>query len=240
MQDLFSAHMGNHKALDRAFDVVSRACKDAIRREDTDEIDALTKTCAFLLGAKMENRLFRLVYEDGAFGDSAIAGIIGARSIEQAWKTAITEAFAKRYQVRPERVPSGLGFTDRERYKELIRIVDKQLVPVITLRNILAHGQWHRALNSERSRVDTSRMNIMMTTRLWHLMVRANLLEHLVRLVHDLAVTRDAFERDFDKHWADLNAASQRLEQNNYAVWEENLVRRYSKRPKTARRVARG
>lgn len=230
--DMFTVHLENTRALDRAFDIVARECKDAIRRQDSDAVEALTKTCAFLLGAKMENRLFRLLHEDGAFDAAARTRIMGKSSIERSWLAAIDESFAARRGLRLRAVPSGLNFTDKARRQELIGLVRDELGPVITLRNILAHGQWHRALTAERSGISPERMQILKTTRLWHLLMKANLLEHLVKLLHDLSVTRFAFERDFDKHWADLQAASHRLQLNRYKKWEDLLIRRHQNRPR--------
>jgi hypothetical protein len=229
--DLFDVHLENTRALDRAFDITARECREAIGRRDVEAVDALTKTCAFLLGARMENRLFRLLFEYGAFTDQQRDRILAAGSIEESWVTVISESFAARRAVRPAQVPGALNFTDRARHDELIRLVREELNPIITLRNVLGHGQWHRALTRDRSAIDPDRMRLLKTTRLWHLTIKANLLEHLVWLLHDLALTRSAFERDFDKRWQDLQAAKHRLELNRYAKWEATLVRRYANRP---------
>ena len=229
--DLFRVHLENTRALDRAFDIVSRECKDAIRRQDVDAVDALTKTCGFLLGARMENRLLRLLFEDGAFDSAARARILDS-TIEESWLAVIDEAFAARRGLRVSAVPGGLNFTDKARHAELVRIVKQELAPLITFRNVLAHGQWHRGLTSDRSSISSERTKTLNTIKLWHLMMKANLLEHLVKILHDLAVTRFAFERDFDKHWDDLNAASRRLALDRSQSWEEMLVRKYMGRPK--------
>lgn len=229
--DLFMVHLENTRALDRAFDIVARECREAIGRRDQPAADALTKTAGFLLGARMENRLFRLLYEPTGFDEPQRNRILTGRSIEDAWVATISEAFAARRRLRPTAVPDQLSFTDRARHDELVRLVREELGPIITLRNVLAHGQWHRALDHERAAIDSSRMQLLGTTRLWHLTIKANLLEHLVWLLHDLAVTRFAFERDFDKRWTDLQAARHRLELNRYRKWEATLVRRYENRP---------
>jgi len=229
--DLFEVHLENTRALDRAFDVVARQCREAIGRQDHLAVDALTKTCGFLLGARMENRLFRLLFERDGFTDAQRSRILTGRSIEDAWVATISEAFAARRDLRPAAVPDRLTFTDKARHNELVQLVREELAPIVTLRNILGHGQWHRALTSDRSAIDPLRMKLMKTTRLWHLTIKANLLEHLVWLLHDLVVTQFAFERDFDKRWTDLMAAKRRLELDRYAAWEATLIRRYDNRP---------
>lgn len=225
--NLFDIHLENTRALDRAFDITAKECREAIGRGDAGAVEALTKTCIFLFGARMENRLFRLLYEPTAFTDDQRSRILDGRSIEDAWVASIGEAFAARRQLRPSLVPERLNFTDRSRHDELVRLVRVELAPIITLRNVLGHGQWHRALTADRSRVDPDRMRLLRSTRLWHLTLKANLLEHLVWLLHDLALTYVAFERDFDKRWTDLQAARHRLDLDRYRQWEQMLVRRH-------------
>jgi hypothetical protein len=229
--ELFEIHLENTRALDRAFDISRRACREAIGREDEDAVEALTKTCAFLFGARMENRLFRLLYEPCAFTSAQRGRILSKPSIEESWIAVVNESFAARRQLRPGQVPAQLPFTDKARHDELARLVREDLAPIITLRNILGHGQWHRALTSDRSKVDQGRMKLLKTTRLWHLTIKANLLEHLVWMLHDLAVTTVAFERDFDKRWTDLQAAKRRLELDNFEEWEDMLIRKHRNRP---------
>lgn len=232
--DMFAVHIENTRALDRAFDIVARDCRAAIARENAVEVDALTKTCILLFGARMENRFHRLVFEPGAFSDVQRERIISSRSLEDSWVATISEAFAARRSIRPSMVPARLAFTDKSRYDELVRLVRDELAPIITLRNVLAHGQWHRALTSDRSGVDPERMALLGRTRLWHLTIKANLLEHVVWLVHDLAVTDSAFERDFDKRWTDMIAAKHRLDLDGYRAWETGLIRSYQNRPNRA------
>ena len=166
--DMFEVHLENTRALDRAFEIVARDCRAAIARENPVEVDALTKTCILLFGARMENRLHRLVFEPGAFSAAQRDRILAAGSMEKSWVAAVSEAFASRRSIRLAMVPARLAFTDRSRYDELVRLITNELSPIITLRNVLAHGQWHRALTADRSRVDSQRMAVLGRTRLWH------------------------------------------------------------------------
>lgn len=222
---LFKVHLENTRALDRAFKLVSKDCRLAIATQDSATVDSLTKTCGFLLGARMENRLFRLLYEPGGFDDSQLARIVARRSIQDSWEATVTEAYAARRNLRPSQVPAKLSVADAAQYDVLIGIIRDDLAPLIALRNILAHGQWHRALNSDRLAVSQDGMRTLTTTRLWHLTIKANLLDHLVSIIHDLIVTEKAFERDFNKRWSQLQTTKRRLELDNYEKWETMLVR---------------
>jgi hypothetical protein len=236
---LFSVHLENTRALDRAYKLVARQCRDSIARREASAIDSLTKTCIFLFGARMENRLYRLLYEPDGFGDAQRVRVMAATTVEEKWIAAINEAFCARRGLRLSQVPGQLGFTDKARYDELVRLVREQLAPMITLRNVLGHGQWHRALNGERTAVSSERMRLLATTRLWHLVIKANLLEHLVWLLHDLVVTKTAFEHDFDRRWKNLADASRRLELDGYARWEAALQASHDAWRKSIRGEAR-
>lgn len=230
--DLHTIHLKNTHALERAFETVARDCRRAIAREDAAEATALTNTCIFLFGARMENRLFRLLYEPGAFSDVQRRRIAATGSVESMWLATVGEAFAARRSLSPTQVPGRLAFTDAARYNELVRLITDELAPIIRLRNVLGHGQWEYALASDRSAFDPARTALLKRTRLWHLRIKANLLDHLVALLHDLAVTKTAFERDFDKHWADLAAARHRLDLDSYQTWERQLISNYRRRPR--------
>ncbi|ALU94997.1 hypothetical protein WQO_17685 [Streptomyces globisporus C-1027] len=53
------------------------------------------------------------------------------------------------------------------------------------------------------------------------------MLSHLERLIFDLMVTQKAFERDFDRHWANLQAAQIRLSMDQSNEWEDFLRKRH-------------
>jgi hypothetical protein len=229
---LFRAHLANMRSLDRAFAVAARECRAAIARGDQRVVDALTNTCGLLLGARLENRLYRLLYEPNGFNEQQRMRVLAGGSLDQAWLRIVDEAFAARRGLRPSQVPRQLGFTDAARRRILRDMIEHQLAPLITLRNILAHGQWSRALSLDKKEISSQRTRQLRVNRLWHLQIKANLVDHLVRLLHDLVVTKDAFERDFDRHWKDLESARRRLELDGYRRWEATLSEKYARRPK--------
>lgn len=234
-EQLFRIHLENTRALDDAFKITSRLCKDAIRRQSPHEVEALTRSCGFLLGAKLENRLYRLIYEESLFSSEHRSRIMKELSIQDQWLRVIREAFAARRGIAPEKVPDHLGFSDRAKYDELVRLVNDELAPFITLRNVLAHGQWHRALDPDRAGVSTERMRLLKIHSLWRLTIKTNMLNHLVYLIHDLVVTKSAFDRDFDRHWRDLQDAWRRLTSDRTDAWNNQLIARYQRGNHAAR-----
>ena len=73
------------------------------------------------------------------------------------------------------------------------RLIKEQFNPLIELRNSLAHGQWHRTLNSDGTKIDSRRMAQLAKQNLWRLTIQDNILHHVTLLIYDLVVTREAF-----------------------------------------------
>lgn len=223
--DMFAAHLANTRALESALALTARSCVGAIRQSNALDEISLTRVYGFLMGAYFENRLYRLLYERGAFPPATVAGIMSETTIEDQWTRAIGEAFAKRHSVSLSRVPSGMPATARYRFGALGDLVKDDLAPLITLRNVLAHGQWDTAFKQDRLTYSHDRTTLVRSDTLWQLQIKKNLIDHLVALVHDLAITQIAFERDFDRNWSRLEHAKTRLRNGRPDAWRANLVR---------------
>ncbi|MFD8898077.1 hypothetical protein [Streptomyces ardesiacus] len=219
------AHTKNLEALETSFNVVSRSCKDSIRRGAEHEVAALTRTCALLLGATLEDRLMVIV-SSPYFSEEAERRVMRESSILDRWKQVLIEAFAARYGTERAKVPGGLPYTAAAYFHGMNSVLDDWVKPLVTVRNSLAHGQWIVAFNEERSAANHDRTKIIKAMTLWHIQLQKNLLDHLARLIFDLMATRYAFERDFDKHWANLRAAQVRIEMGRSKEWEALLRRR--------------
>lgn len=230
---IYKVHVENESALAEAFDVARQSCKNAIRSGKQREETALTKNCALLLGAKLETTLFRIIHEPAGFTPDQRERILAASTVADKWSMVVKEAFASRHNIPVSQVPRRLPFTAKARYDEINRLVKEQFVPLIELRNKLAHGQWHRTLNSDGTRVDNQRMAQLSQLSVFRLAIQNNILHHVSLLIYDLVVTRIAFERDFDKRWNDLHSAIRRLDSNSSDKWAKMLRDRYERRWKS-------
>lgn len=220
---------GNLTSLRDAFDINSRACKQAIRRGNREEVEALTKTCALILGALMENRLMWLASLNNGFPEVREHRILSARNSKDMWRRLLDESFAERYSVPVSHVPRGLSFTARSYHAGMLSVLDDWLYPLISVRNTLAHGQWKVAFNEKRTNTSSDKTREVAKLTLWHLRLQRNLLDHFVALIYDLIVTRSAFERDFDHHWKNLESARARINRNAASDWEAFLRGRHER-----------
>jgi hypothetical protein len=229
-ENLYKVHFENERALAEAFDVARQSCKNALRAGKSREEKILTKNCALLLGAKLENTLFKVIYDPAGFTLEQRHRIDSAPTIADKWLRVVKEAFASRHNIPINQVPRRLPFTAQARYIEIERLVKEQFIPLVELRNSLAHGQWHRTLNSSGTKVDPRRMAQLARLSVWRLAIQDNILHHLSLLIYDLVVTRTAFERDFDKRWNDLHSAIIRLESSSGEEWAQKLRDRHERR----------
>ncbi|WP_190124165.1 hypothetical protein [Streptomyces inusitatus] len=227
--------MRNAVALETSFEVASRSCKEAIRHGEKHEIVALTRTCALLLGATLEDRLMAII-SSPYFPEDGERRVMQERNVLGMWNQVLVEAFAVRYKVPRSKVPSALPYTSAAYFSGMKSVLDQWMDPLINVRNSLAHGQWIVAFNEQRNNVNQDRTKRLNSLTLWHLRLQSNMLKHLERLIFDLTVTQYAFERDFDKHWANLKAAQTRISVDRSKEWELLLRRRHQRGKKYAGR----
>ncbi|MEV7813310.1 hypothetical protein AB0P05_21610 [Streptomyces flaveolus] len=220
------AHVRNMEALETSFEVASRSCKEAIRHGDEHEVVALTRTCALLLGATLEDRLMAII-SSPHFPVPSERRVMDERTVLDMWNQVLVEAFSVRYSVQRSKVPAGLPYTSASYFSGMKSVLDDWMEPLINTRNCLAHGQWIVAFNEQRNSVNQDRTKRLNALTLWHLRLQRNLLKHLERLVFDLTATQYAFERDFDRHWANLKAAQSRISADKSKEWELLLQRRH-------------
>ncbi|MFJ1607730.1 hypothetical protein ACIOHS_30780 [Streptomyces sp. NPDC088253] len=153
--------------------------------------------------------------------------VMAERTVLDMWRQLLVEAFSERYKVSRSKIPNGLPYTSAAYFKGMQSVIDEQIAPLVSIRNSLAHGQWVVAFNEQRSEVNGDRTKKLNGITLWHLRLQRNMLNHLERLIFDLMVTQYAFERDFDKHWSNLQAAQIRLRSDKSKEWESLLRKRH-------------
>ncbi|WP_345611949.1 hypothetical protein [Pseudonocardia adelaidensis] len=226
----WSRHSANSQAIDRAFSMVARAGKQAIRSGNKAEQEAYTRLATLALAAYMESSVNEIVwYYSGLREPDRYS--LGALSVENRWRELVRLGFARRRGLSSSGVPEALQFTDRARYNKVVEVIDKRIVPLANARNALAHGQWEFAFKVSSVIVDAERMKTIRTYSLWRLTLERNLLKHLVRVVHDLVATVAAHERDFDVHVRNLNAANERIVKGSRSKWERTMMARHRRRP---------
>ncbi|SEF38332.1 hypothetical protein SAMN05421837_12057 [Amycolatopsis pretoriensis] len=223
-------HHSNSDLLEIGFTTTTRYCKEFIRQGRQREADSQTRLAAVNLAALFESRLMELIFHEDSAVYADRGRILACATMSGTWRKLVDEGFAQLEGIRLSLVPRGLRSSNKSRHTEIITAIDDHVVPLIELRNALAHGGWEYTLTDDRMTVSQTKMQHLRTTSLWHLQVQHNLFGHLYKAVYDLLIAK-SFERDFDKHFNNLHAATARLKRNGSKDWEAMLQRRWQRRP---------
>ena len=232
---LYRAHVKNLRATDTALKSIVRELNSSLSRSEDKTSDALLKTAMLLLGCWAENRLKKMTFEPNGFSNAERAKINQANSQIEIWKAALETGFRKRHAIPQADLSVALPITPRSHYQALLNVVDTELRPVIEARNKLAHGQWSRTLNSENTDFSAALMAQISDENAHSIKCKMRILEYLARIIQDLVAGNQAFERDFDPHYKNLEYAKIEISSKSYANWLLNMRSKYQ-RGRQARR----
>lgn len=155
----------NVSKLNDAINLLEQQIKNCIIKqgfsENTNEVQQLeqqielyTRILSGLVIVWSENMIKWLFYEHGAFEDAQIQLLLGKNELKQKWICAITAAFHKAFSGIPydpnNPLPSksyinGLSTISQKnkiRFNKLYDLIDTKLVPAISIRNKIQHGEW--------------------------------------------------------------------------------------------------
>ncbi|WP_146126965.1 hypothetical protein [Labrys okinawensis] len=220
---LYRAHVKNLRAVNTALERIFRELNGSLAREDGITADAFLKTAMLLIGGWAENRLRKLAYEPNGFSLTERAKISASNSQLEAWKAALELGFRKRYVLPHADLQTALSITARLYYNTLLEIIENELKPIIEIRNKLAHGQWSRTLNSENDDFSPTLMASINNENAFTVKCKMRIMESLARLIHDLVAGNHAFERDFDRHFRNLESAKRDISTRSYNNWINNM-----------------
>jgi hypothetical protein len=232
--EIFRFHVANLRVVKRAVSGIERPIKLAIREGDQAREEVLTKLYMLLVAAKLECRLLKLLYEPYGFNDAQRAKILRKDSQLDRWLAAVDVGFKFQYKVR--RVTSAtVGFAAATQRTELRRLIQKELRPLIELRNKLAHGQWAYTLNNSGTDVANAQMKMMKTLNFTNIRLRAALADYLCDAIHELVVAHDVSKRNFDQHYNRVLEIQRNLDVQDHNKWSAKLQARHIQAKKTQR-----
>jgi hypothetical protein len=221
---LYEFHVANLRSVTAALDRFARAGREALARGRDRELLSFTRGFALLLGVEAEVRLSKMLYEPRAFTDLECESIQGKQTQLERWYASIECAFRKHYSVPKALLSDKTVPHDAfHRYSSLRVVLEKDLAPIITARNKLAHGQWVYPLNDAADDVVPDLYKALNDEKLLGLELKRHLIKHLAAAVHDLVVSKPTFERDFEEHYRAFAQASIRLSRIDYVAWEKRL-----------------
>lgn len=205
----FSHHSDNLAEVKSTLVQLQRFHKAEIRRTGSartpakpqPSVQAIRRVHLLVIGIMAEATLKKVIADPTGFEDSERKIIWSQSNQELQWKKTIDLAFRRHYNLAAEKSldESSLGCGPASQRQMLFDIISKQLQPVITDRNKIAHANWVWQLKSMsndefiRNPRDHSMFNYCMIESL-----RAAI-QALGELVYVLAVSEPTFQRDYDR-----------------------------------------
>lgn len=230
---LYRMHCANLRQLESAIGLIQRDLRKYISMEQSHNEKIYTKILSYLVTCWTEVRILKLIHEQNAFTEDEMKIVMAARTLEQKWIRALNISICKAYGLQitneSERIEQLLPFTPRARYKEIRNLIETDLVPSITIRNRIAHGQWVYALTNDLSAVSPELMRDLQKENIVELQLRVKIFKNLAQIIHDLAVSPSTFERYFDENFQKLEQQKNNLHKRNYRTYKEKMVQKYQR-----------
>lgn len=227
MDNFYKQHCENLKMLEQAIKTVQRTSREYISIEEQGKTYVYTKILSHLVNSWVEVRLMKLVYECGAFTDSEKTRIIKGENSEKKWKTSLDIAFCKAFAVgNPKNinVQTTVPFTAKSRYAALLNIIKGDLLESSAIRNRIAHGQWRHAFTNDLMKINGTLTSKLKKENILTLQFRLAMFKSLAQIVHDLAVSKPTFRRDFDTNYKRIEEQRRNSRNTDYDSYKGNMV----------------
>ena len=225
-EKLYEFHVANLRSVHDGLAHVFRSARNAIAHENQSVVSTHVRLLLFLLGAWSDVRLLKLLYEPNGFSPVEKDQILSGPTALHRWLLTVETAFRRHYDaVCPPKLPSTSYF----RLRSLKETIQNDLSAVITMRNKLAHGQWKYPLNKKMDDVAQIQMDALRTENVLSLTQKVKLIDILCTVVHDLAVSRSTFERDWDLHFSHFEQIRTNIERKSYDKWAAQIHDRYKR-----------
>jgi hypothetical protein len=225
--DLHKAYIENMRSVDTALTALLDTGRRAIRERNDQHLREITRASLLMLGVKLENRLGTILYHPGGFAEEERQEIRGA-SVTNAWTLLIDIGFRRRTNRWHLNVES-LGAEQHDRHERVRNAVVDQLVPIVVVRNRLAHGQWETVLNAKETGPNPELEASIRSESILTIKLKDTLSGHLGRVIEDLVITRDAFERDFATSYGVFESTLLQLERADFDSYCTELRTKYDK-----------
>lgn len=222
---IYSYHVANLREIEAALRLVSKQAKFFVATKDPENsLRSTLRLYSFLIGAWTETRLSKILHESSGFEPSERELIDKCDTQLDKWLKTIDLAFRKHHGITKATLNEvNLGVAHAARRNAIRKILDEDLRIIIEVRNKLAHGQWLYPLNNSKTRVESDKFQLINKENIQSLQFKYSMIRHLSDTIHDLVVSPEAFERDFDKHYRMLEQARVNLHKRKYSDFETKL-----------------
>jgi len=225
---LYKYNTVNMKATAIVLDHVALSCKEAIRKSNDLAVKSNVSVYTLFLGAWIENKARKLVLEKDSFTKEEQDTINHESSEYEKWKKIIEVAFRKHYSIpHAELNDMSLPFSALAKYKALYNILETYLKDIIETRNKVAHGQLIYPLNNGCTDIQTEKLASMKKENILSLQYKKELVNYLSKIIHDLVVSINTFDRDFDLNYKNIINCKNNLINREYKDYKIKLIKKH-------------
>lgn len=212
--------------IERAIKIVQRTLRNCISQNEEVNVYVYTKILSHLVNSWIEVRLLKLINESGAYVKSQEKNILECNSLERRWQLALDFAFCKAYKINSIKKTNKelIPYTARIQRQALLDLVNKDLLDSNELRNRIAHGQWKYAFTSNYLRINGELTKSLKEENILKIQFRLAMFKSLAQIIHDLAVSKPTFERDFNNNYKVIEEQKRNSHDVDYAEYERRMV----------------
>jgi len=91
-------------------------------------------------------------------------------------------------------------------------------------RNRIAHGQWQFAFNNDLLGINKDLTAKLRKENIVKLQLRLKMFINLAQIIHDLAVSKTTFTRDFDRNYRIVEEQKQNFHNRNYEDYRKKMI----------------
>jgi hypothetical protein len=211
--------------LEKAIKTVQRTLRNYISTDERLNVNIHTKILSHLINSWAEVRVLKLVYESGAFDDQEKKDILTCEGVKERWQKALDLAFCKAFNVNQSNIDSStVDYTARSRRLALLGIIHADLLESNQLRNRIAHGQWKYAFSEDLLSVNGSLTHRLRKENIVKLQMKLAMFKSLAQIIHDLAVSKLTFERDFDTNYRRIENQKMNFHNRKYEDYKQKMI----------------
>jgi hypothetical protein len=192
-----------------------------------------TRILSGLLVSLSEEMLKRLLFEPKAFKEQQIIKIYEIRSLAVKWKTVFKIAFCNQFVKYDQNDPMykrieipeneiSIKKSTREKYKNVMLLLENEIFPMIDLRNKVQHGEWKYAFTPPNSfDYNENLTHELYKENIRTIQTKLNDIKVIYKMIKDLATFSINFKLNLElnpfEHFFDINY--ERIERN-----KKNLI----------------
>ncbi|EGR1514347.1 hypothetical protein D6089_21315 [Vibrio vulnificus] len=189
IEQIFDAQCDNVRELKNAWTHVNLTINQALKEDNTKQLAFQTRMLGLIFCAYSEATFLKLIHTDNKFTSGEIDQIKAAakQSIVEGWKKCLELALRKVDAKKSNHVPNVQQRT--------LSLIKDYIEEPSLIRNKIAHGQWHTALNRKNDKI-----NQELTDKIQNLTV-IDLTKYRAAFDSLSAIIEDIIESPNHAHW---------------------------------------